>query len=194
MTGARADHELLSDDQHDVWRYRSSGRAVLVDHPVNADLTRTWIRHGVYHVFVRVTFADWRPGPGGNLLAVEFRTDEQVKRTAEMNVYSRRHVDKSFWKFGTSGAARCRYGHAVSYERNQIWIKVPRSCLSRPRWVRVKITHYAHGTDAGGRNFNHWDNPHNDRPLSKTLTGRIGRDDVCRKCGEAKGRLVPVPW
>jgi hypothetical protein len=36
-------------------------------------------------------------------------------------------------------AVRCRIGHTIDYTANTATVKVPRSCLGKPRWVKVAM-------------------------------------------------------
>ena len=40
---------------------------------------------------------------------------------------------------GHSLAVACDVTHRISYDRNRVMLRVPRSCLGAPRWVQVGI-------------------------------------------------------
>ena len=56
--------------------------------------------------------------------------------------------------------------------RGRITVRVERTCLGDPRWVRVQIHHDRQGLRAGTQ-FDYWDNPHATGSSPRGYTPRV---------------------
>jgi hypothetical protein len=75
-----------------------------------------------------------------------------------------------------SDRARCRaFSHSIGYDRNLVTMRVPRSCLGEPQWVRFHVMNYREvDHESGYRVF--MDNPHHHRPFPRGVTPRLSTE------------------
>lgn len=139
------------------------------------DIRATTIRHNHRRVVVRVKLAALRRRGDGSALSMRLRTDERRWRAVRLTVG---RGQENGWR-GTVYVARrngrpvdCPTAHDVSYPRNVMVVRIPRSCLGAPRWVQATvISMYA---SRGATTF-FYDNAHHDRANFATWSGRVRR-------------------
>jgi hypothetical protein len=114
----------------------------------NGDITRLRAAHGTHRVKVRLQFQDLqkRNVDGFNHFT-RVRTDEKM-------FLIRLHAYRGWWAGESLLAAKrllkCRgLKHHIDYAENTVRVSVPRSCLGRPKWVRVgaATNSFVKGTD-----------------------------------------------
>jgi hypothetical protein len=66
---------------------------------------------------------------------------------------------------------RCNVDERIDYFGNAIQVRIPRTCLSRPRWIR--FTSY-HATFTENRDT--FDNPHDDGTIPSAWTSKVFHD------------------
>jgi hypothetical protein len=105
----------------------------------NGDIIRTVFRHKAQRIRIRVGFADLRRSFGALYITAFVNTNEGRHREAVIAV-DRAENDPwrgISWLDNGDEVVRCWVHHSLDYEHNVAIIGIPRSCLSRPRWVRI---------------------------------------------------------
>lgn len=167
----------VRDGRRDVWAWTpatgGTGRFVPAHGRANVDLSFLTVRHRKRDILVRAGYADLRKEGASYGLSVDFRTDEGVRRHASFVANSGSH-----WLGRTSlldqhrASVGCLRKHThVSYRRDGIWMTFPRKCFDSPRWVQFRALSFR--TAPGGRLL--VDNPHNEKPLARRWSPRLGR-------------------
>lgn len=107
--------------------------------PVNADLVRTTVRHTATKVVLKGRYADLQKAENRYLFGVELRTDEGLKREIGVETLSRPGWGGTPYFAKRDGETPCRgLGHSIDYATETVTVTVPRTCLSKPRWVQVR--------------------------------------------------------
>jgi hypothetical protein len=106
----------------------------------NGDITLFSARHRHHRVTARLKLAELRRGPGELWVSHRFRF--LTSRGGGFEVLGTVGLDgggpQGVWRLSAGRNLRCRgLRHAIDYRANTVGISVPRSCLGRPRWVRV---------------------------------------------------------
>lgn len=167
---------VLRDGAGDVWKVniRTSHWTLVGEKPA-ADVRRAVVTHRDRAVVVRVRFVDLR--------RVGVHTQSVGIRTPEGNVFAQLTVRAGRWAgrhalydepegepIGCSSLS-----HRIDYASDMVVIRVPRSCLDGPRWVRANLgSRLVVGDRPHRRHFA--DNPHDDGPYSNGGTTRLYRD------------------
>jgi hypothetical protein len=153
---------VLTDPVGDVWALSEGENAVwaLADGVPDVDVTRAVVKHGRRNLVVRTAFADLRrEHEAGYWVSIrssrKFRAAFVLARPGRWRG-QHRLVDNQF------GNVRCRgLAHTIDYDSNIVTIKVPRSCLGRPAWVRVSVENASFREASDGTFQELSDNPHN---------------------------------
>jgi hypothetical protein len=171
---------VLRDGGGDVWRDDlASGERTAVHGHLESDLLRATARHRTHAVVVRFHFADLRRVGQQQTQAAFIRTPKRLYLAMVMSFPHKRagrpHLED--WSPPVDGSLiRCDgLSHHISYRRDVVTLRVPRSCLRYPRWVRVKLHNYtvADASVDSGRTY--LDNPHNRQADPDAFTRRIYR-------------------
>lgn len=161
----------LTDARGDVHRMDDQGEFVLAEGEARGDVLRARVNHASRALVVRIDLARLRREGRGLGVAMRIRTNESVYRVVgieasrrigwggRLTLTDRRH-----------DAVRCNTRHEIDYAADVISFRVPRSCLSKPRWVQATLFNYAFVD----QNFL-LDNPHNDEARVGVWTSRIRR-------------------
>ena len=139
---ASADTVRWTDPAGDMWTESSDDEGVTqwlaIPDETHGDIVKGSVRHRRAAVVIRVHYTD--------LIAEDFnalditstiRTDEGITRSVT--------VWAAWGETGVrfdahNGAARCPgITYRINWERNTTFVRVPRPCLSRPRWIRVDV-------------------------------------------------------
>ena len=174
-TGTATSDVSLTDATGDVWsigegeneEYGPAG-----DMPT-ADVVRAVVQHRRGSVVVRMDFADLRRQDPAAYTAMII-TPEKL-RAAFVTTGPRRWAGKHMLVNGNYGNVRCPgFAHTVDYDADRVVMTLPRTCLGRPRWVRVSMTNYMYAGDTEATFQEFTDNPHTADADGGT-TGRIYR-------------------
>ena len=113
----------------------------------NGDITRVVIRHAPRTVVIRTHYRELTRA--GSVWIGWIRTNEGVRRevmwdgdTGQMTVFAR-----------DGRKVRCGVERTVDAAAETIEVRVPRSCLSRPRWVEVGVGHVRFAWHEDGTGF-----------------------------------------
>ncbi|HET7689768.1 MAG TPA: hypothetical protein VFK41_05300 [Nocardioidaceae bacterium] len=142
VSPVEAAQSLAPDPVADVWLhdndYWPPSEAGSVP---NTDVVRTTVAHQSRRVAVKVHYADLRRNDDQLILTVWFRTNEGLKRLAYVAAGPERRRGTHLFGKGSRGpgSATCKgLRHTIDYTQDLITISIPRSCLSRPRWVQFQ--------------------------------------------------------
>lgn len=128
---------VLHDGPGDVWKFHPrTEEQTRVAFP-RADVTRAVLRHGPMALTVRMRFVDIKP-VGRQLYWVHIRTPRyQYDAVLNSSPGSRRG---SRYFQGDDGSRSCRgFTRTIYYGRDLVTMRIPRSCVKDPRWVRLGI-------------------------------------------------------
>lgn len=174
---------VLHDGAGDVWVLAGSSDVAAPAPDVrNGDLLATRAAHRARNVVVRLRFAEL--GLPGQLFArFVVKTDaaswfaEIAVRHPRLHPAGRHHL----WHRNGDRASCPGMRHRIDYEHNWMRLRIPRSCLDLPTWVRVQVqterlTGPRHDDvpNVGDRR-RYVDNPHNDQAFTRGLTSRLYR-------------------
>ena len=106
----------------------------------NGDITQLRVRHRHYRVTARLNFVELTAGRRQPWMYHTFRFltsgggGLELSGTVGVNGGGRQGV----WRLSDGRRVKCRgLRHTIDYQAETVRISVPRSCLGRPRWVRV---------------------------------------------------------
>lgn len=121
----------------------------------NVDLDVVVVKHTARNVVATARYADLRRSGNRFMYLLRLRTNEGIKRDVTVDTMM------AGWKGGVSfgkpnGAElKCQgLGFAIDYAADTVSVKVPRSCLSKPRYVEA-FTAGAGFSDAGDQYIDH---------------------------------------
>lgn len=103
----------------------------------NGDVVRTVLRHNKARVVVRVKFADLKRKGAMAGHVVRIATNERMRRDVVVSAGPRMWRGEATMQRPNGQPVRCDVSHAINYDTNVIFVSVPRSCVSNPRWVRL---------------------------------------------------------
>lgn len=166
---------VLRDGAGDVWKVnmRTSHWTLVGDLPP-ADVTRAVVSHRTHAVVVRARYDDLRRiGTQRYFTGMATRRgDFFVEVASRPGSRAGRHTLYD----GVAGdrLACKQMSHDIDYANDVVRLRVPRSCLDRPRWVRANVGNIFVTGERPHRRF-YADNPHNDEPYSNFGTRRLFR-------------------
>jgi hypothetical protein len=105
---------------------------------VNVDLERVVVKHTSRVVVAKASYADLTRSGQQFMYALRLRTDDGLKRDVNVDTLfagPKGHVALSKPN-GTEVSCR-GLSHDVDYAADTVTVKVPRRCLSAPRWVEA---------------------------------------------------------
>jgi hypothetical protein len=166
---------VLTDGAGDVWVDRS-GFGDNLDTRVSfppADVKRAVVRHATYAVRIRMRFVNLRR-LGDQAFQAEIETSGGGLSNADVGSSpGHRSGSHSFHSGGFPDTGCPGMTHRINYATDVVRMRIPRSCLGRPRWVRVTLFNFMITTSDDGDVF-HVDNPHNHNVFG-TPTRRLFR-------------------
>lgn len=150
---------VLRDGPGDVWRFdpQTEQSTRLKSFPL-ADVTQAAVTHGRDALMMRMRFVDIRR-VGTQLYWTEIRTPAYHFQAVVTSKPGNRQGSRYFQ--GDDGSKSCQgFTRRIDYRNNTVDLRVPRSCLHNPRWVRVGIYNEVYFKQSGP---NYFDNPFNHR-------------------------------
>jgi hypothetical protein len=125
---------------------------------IEGDITATRVVHAPRAVWIRVKFRELTASTNGNFHLVGIKSDRRF-RLVTLNAFPG-HWDGAAVTTNARGRAiSCGVAHHLDYDRNLLIVKMPRSCLGKPDWVRVGTrstvagVSYAYADDAHAVGF-----------------------------------------
>jgi hypothetical protein len=139
--------ELVSraDARGDTWDFDLKG---VGDPPqrrprrlTNADIAHLWVQHGSHALVIRMWFADLDRDGAMNqfLIKVAIRTNERRRHNVELGWEEPPAPRRLTLTDGDSASVHCDLRGKIDWIQNTTWVRVPTSCLSDPRWLRVAV-------------------------------------------------------
>ena len=169
VSSAEAAEITVADSTGDV----REGEGRLAPRVSNGDITNVSYDHRAARVVIRAEYVELlRPQSNNSTLifATRMRTNEGAYRVAFTVADAGDPQGATF--FGNRRAeVRCNIDERIDYFGNAIQVRIPRTCLSRPRWIR--FTSY-HATETADRET--YDNPHDDGVFPSAWTSKVFHD------------------
>jgi len=131
----RGEHDALAD----VWASPVGAVSyTAVPKHVDGDIVATRVIHAPRAVWIRVRFRELTDTTNGNFHRFAIKSDRRY-RFVEINALPG-HWEGTALMTGSAGRpVACALHFRIDYVLNQIHLKIPRSCLSKPSWVRVGV-------------------------------------------------------
>jgi hypothetical protein len=108
---------------------------------VDGDIVRSTFRHKHTRIRVRVGLGQLRRNFSFLAFAVPVRTNEGLNRYVLLTVDSDNggpwRGSAAMYRYNDDAVVRCRVHRRVDYDANALVIGFPRTCVSKPRWVRL---------------------------------------------------------
>jgi hypothetical protein len=135
----------VSDPRGDVKKTASGdGPMVAAPNREHGDIRSTTVRHGVGGIWVRMRFNELGRIDDLFNASVRVRTNTGLYRGVAVMAGSQQFFGDSRWRGGTLVERRdgrpvdsCTAAHRIDYDTNVIMLRIPRTCLGSPRWVRA---------------------------------------------------------
>lgn len=140
-TAGHAKSRVHADPGRDVVHVDDNHRVTPAPNRRDGDIIRTRVWHSDSRVRMRVKFAElrrWPRFPRPNAVYTRVVTNEGVRRWIYVKVTNPERGDLHMFR-PDGEYARCKVRYSVSYRKNVVTIGFPRTCLSRPRWVRIGL-------------------------------------------------------
>lgn len=128
----------LFDARSDVYRARGPEHEAVVPGNHRADIARVRVRHNNRVVVVRTKFVRLRR-EGLIQSVTRLRTSEETKRLVTLSAY------KPYWRgrvevrHGSNIIDPCASSRNIDYADDLMTVRIARSCLGEPRWVRANV-------------------------------------------------------
>lgn len=161
--GGAASAQSLSwtDGRDDIWKMgRADPTFLPAPGETNADIRHVSIRHGAHAVVIRVSLTDLRRTGNDVVVGGTVRTDEGLVRHFQWAWRPTWSGYRLHWANRDGRTVMCDLTHAMSFADNTTYLRIPRSCLNRPRWVRV---HLEGATYVGAIDTVYYDDAHSDQ-------------------------------
>jgi hypothetical protein len=126
------------------------GAAVFTPAPtqVDGDIVYSRVAHARRAIWIQVRYRDLQMAGNGNFHVVAIKTRWRL-RTIEVDAFPGHWEGRESMTDALGQAVACAVTHRIDYDRNRLVLRVPRSCLGKPRWVQVGIRSTVAGvTDA----------------------------------------------
>ena len=138
---ADAQRPDVRDGSGDVWgRFYSGGGTVPMGSVPNADLTRLVVRHSQTEITAKATYTDLAQGVSTRMwLNLYLRTDQDQRYLVEVSSYDQlEQADVAITMPDGSVIACPEAVGAVDLKREQLSVRVPRTCLASPAWLQFR--------------------------------------------------------
>ena len=140
-TAANADKYVAADTTDDVVKLASDNSTTPQHGRTEGDIIRTTVRHRAKRVVITMRFAELSAVGLGDLHIFAIRSNKLNRvigvDTGPGHWGGKVVVEKPNGK-KVSG---CNARRTVDYTANTATVSVPRSCLGKPRWVKVAMQH-----------------------------------------------------
>ena len=109
------------------------------------DIVATRVVHARLAIWIQIRFRELADRGNGNFHLIGIRTPWR-SRTIELDALPGHWEGTSSMTDAQGRVVACAVTHRISYDLNRVMLRVPRSCLGTPRWVRVGIRSTVAGT------------------------------------------------
>lgn len=167
---------VLRDGTGDVWKVnmRTSHWTPVGDRPA-ADVLRAVVEHRSRVVVIRARFENLRRTGVQIYWAGILTPDDDFFTEVKARPGNRAGRHTLYDGPGGERIDCSGFSHRIDYANDTVKVRVPRTCLDGPRWVRANIGNLVVVGDKPHRR-SYADNPHDDGPYSNVGTKRIYRD------------------
>jgi hypothetical protein len=93
--------------------------------------------HAARKVLITVRFVEWIRHEDMAIPVFRLHTNENQNREVQVRPGTRTRPSMAFMINGRGDEVRCRMTTSVQIVANKVTLGIPRTCLSRPRWVQV---------------------------------------------------------
>jgi hypothetical protein len=100
------------------------------------DIVATRVAHARRTIYVQVRMRELSPDTNGNFTLISITTRWRV-RNVEIDAFPGHWEGRPVTTDAQGRAVACAVTHRIDYDRNRITLKMPRSCLGKPPWVRA---------------------------------------------------------
>jgi hypothetical protein len=139
---ASAETVVIKDRAGDVWAMTEDPETWDTElskagSVANTDIENVKIAHSARKVKVWARYADLRRNQDFVIFGFGVRTNESVRRDAYVFSFDRR--EDEFLVRRNGRLLKCRGMRAeVQWPQDEVELDIPRSCLSKPRWIQVR--------------------------------------------------------
>ena len=139
---ATAETVVIKDRTGDVWTMTEDTETWETEFSkagsvANTDIENVKIAHSARKVKVWARYADLRRSQDFVIFGFGVRTNESVRRDAY--VFSFDRLEDKFLVRRNGRLVTCRGMRAeVQWPQDEVELDIPRSCLSKPRWIQVR--------------------------------------------------------
>jgi hypothetical protein len=145
-TAAHADKYTFTDHTGDVVTYAKDGTTTPAPDQVEGDIAWSKVQHKSRKVVLTMRLRELNTGtPAIHWYAI--RTGK-MKRIVLLEAAAGHWGGKVALFKPTGKKVRCTVGRTIDYTSNTATVRVPRSCLGKPRWVKVAMQEASPGPDA----------------------------------------------
>ena len=183
VSPAAAATTALADPAGDVWRATynfetgEEGELEPAGSAPNVDLTRTVVKHSARRVVLTARYAELTKRTNRFAFAVQLRTNEGLKREIGVETFTREGWGGTAYFGSPKRELRCQgLTHEVDYGTDTVRASVPRACLSKPRWVQVRVMAVAFEDSTSNEFVAYQDNGHDESGDEPTVwSGKVRR-------------------
>lgn len=138
-TVAHAGVLVHRDPAGDVVR-RPVGSSAGTPAPTQAhgDIVASRVVHARRAIWIQVRFRLLTTRSNGNFHLISIKTPWRT-RTIALDAFPDHWEGSTTTTDGHGRVVACAVTHRINYDRSRVMLRVPRSCLGRPAWVRVGI-------------------------------------------------------
>jgi hypothetical protein len=144
-TAASANTYTYTDHTEDVVLYHSNGTTSPASTQVEGDIAWTKVRHKARKVVLTIRLRELTTGHS-SLHWYGIRTGK-MKRIVLLEGAAGHWGGKVALFKPTGKRVKCNVGRTIDYTANTATVRVPRSCLGRPRWVKVAMQEASPGPE-----------------------------------------------
>jgi hypothetical protein len=102
----------------------------------DGDVVATRVVHARRAIWIQIRFRELVDRGNGNFHLIGIRTPWRT-RTIELDALPGHWEGRATTSDGHGRVVACAVTHRISYDRNRVMLRVPRSCLGTPPWIRV---------------------------------------------------------
>ncbi|WP_203336489.1 hypothetical protein [Nocardioides limicola] len=104
----------------------------------NGDIVRARFIHGQRAFVLRAKFRSLdRKGSVVRGDFIRITTNDRVRRNVEVWAAPANWDGTAHFKRPNGDVVMCQISHRINYGKNTLTVRVPRTCLQNPRWIRV---------------------------------------------------------
>lgn len=136
---AHAAKRVARDATGDVLVYNTETDEESSSSTANGDIKKAVIRHTSRAVVAKVKFRALKRKGDYRVDFIRLVTNDRVKRNVTLVAGQGFWSGQAVMEKPNGKPVDCNVKHRINYGKNLVKVKVPRSCLSKPRWVRVGV-------------------------------------------------------